>query len=104
MIAANNEPTAITATDQGIQTDAATLAERILARRPLFKDATISDAEADQLASADEADLCQLAAKPGALAEKARVLLTTGVPRYTPSFGEWRVLKSVLAELAAQSA
>ena len=53
--------------------EATTIAERILARRPLFEDATVSDAEADRLALAGETDLCALATASSALAEKARV-------------------------------
>jgi hypothetical protein len=101
MATVNNDATATAPADQDTQT-AATIAERILARRPLFKDATVSDTEADRLADAEEADLCALATAPGALAGKARVLLATNLLRHvSPSFGEWRVLESLLNELAA---
>src|SRR5690348_10243100 len=103
MIAATLNDNAHTTTDQGIQTaEAATLADQIIARRPLFAGAT--DAEADQLADAEEANLCTLATTSGALADKARVLLATNLLRYiSPSVGEWRLLESLLRGLAAQS-
>jgi hypothetical protein len=96
---ATQTDSATAATDQDTITDAANLAERILARRPLFNGAT--DAEADRLADAEEADLCALATTPGAYVEKATALLATNLLRYiTPSFGEWRVLESLLKGLA----
>lgn len=99
MIAANNEPTATANTNQGTQTGAA-LADQIIARRAMFEIA--NDVEADRLADEEEGDLCSLATARGALAGKARVLLATNMLRYiSPSFGEWRVLESLLRELAA---
>jgi hypothetical protein len=99
MVADTLNDTAHTTTGQGTQT-AATLADQIIARRPLFNGAT--DTEADRLADAEEADLCALATAPGAYVEKATALLATHMLRYiTPSFGEWRVLESLLTELAA---
>jgi hypothetical protein len=100
MIAANENDTAPTTTDHDTRT--AILAERILARRPLFEDATVSDAEADRLALAGETDLCALATASSALAEKARVPLATKVLHYiSPPAGAWRVLESLLKDLAA---
>jgi hypothetical protein len=85
--------------------EATTIAERILARRPLFKDFSVSDTEADRLASAEEADLCSLATAARAYAEKAKALLATQLlHNISPSVGEWRVLESLLGELAAQPA
>jgi hypothetical protein len=51
---------------------AATIADRCVARRPLFKDARYSDADVDRMVDEEDADYAALAAIPGARDEKAR--------------------------------
>ncbi len=82
---------------------ATTIARRILDRCPLFtNNPDLTDAECDRLCDEEEADLHALADAPGALPEKAKVLLTTsGLRGKSLSFGEWAVLTALLTELAS---
>jgi hypothetical protein len=88
------------------QTDAdaaVTLAARIITRRLLFRDPRHRD-DVARMADAEQADLRALAAISGAAREKAQVLAATGFmcAPSALSTGEWRLVTSLVRELATQ--